>query len=353
MAGEDVLPPGAGRGRGGGGNGGNPQTPGNPNPQEPGAGRGRGAGGNAVKRKVTVPPEFKGTESAQRWFARFELCSRCNEWDKDTMFNQVLPLMSGDALDLILDKDPEDIPDYDSVKELLIKEYDNSELREKYVQEFKCRKLKDGEEYSAFMRSLKILAKKAYPNFDEEPRNALVADRYREEMPEKVRSVLSLLSIEAEDLDQLVSETRRLSKATDSHRSTLSVASLSTTTEDKGASGGGGYDAVLAKLEEIQSHISGLQVSQGDMEVRINNLYSRPSTAGRSRRPGQDYTDMKSNSGFGGSCWGCGGRGHVKKDCPRNDKGRDRSGGKFYPNIICNRCRNPGHYTSQCQMGNA
>ena len=65
MAGEDVLPPGAGRGRGGGGNGGNPQTPGNPNPQEPRAGRGRGTGGNAVKRKVTVPPEFKGTVSSE------------------------------------------------------------------------------------------------------------------------------------------------------------------------------------------------------------------------------------------------------------------------------------------------
>ena len=77
-------------------NNGNPQGPANP---------------RAVRRKITVLPEFKGTESAQRWFARFELCSRCNEWDDAAMYNQVLHLLGGDALDIILDKDPEDIPD--------------------------------------------------------------------------------------------------------------------------------------------------------------------------------------------------------------------------------------------------
>ena len=66
-------------------------------------------GRKIVKKKITVPPEYRGTESAIRWFARFELCSRCNEWDEDTMYSQVLPLLSGEALDLILDKDPEDI----------------------------------------------------------------------------------------------------------------------------------------------------------------------------------------------------------------------------------------------------
>ena len=79
----------------------------------------------------------------------------------------------------------------------MIKEFDNSELREHYVQEFKNRRLKEGEEFNVFMRALKSLAKKAYPDFEEAPRNSLVADRYREEMPDRVKSVLPLLLLDS------------------------------------------------------------------------------------------------------------------------------------------------------------
>ena len=301
-------------------------------------------GRKIVKKKITVPPEYRGTESAIRWFARFELCSRCNEWDEDTMYSQVLPLLSGEALDLILDKDPEDIPDYDSVKDLLIQEFDNSELREQYVQDFKTLKLKEGEDYSAFMRSLKMLAKKAYPDFPEKPRNALVADRYREEMPEKVRAVLSLLSIETQDLDTLVTETRRLSKATDSKKSTCSVAAIASTKE-AGATGGASNDTILAKLLEMESHFVDMKIAQSDIETRVNNLYSRPPPSARSRKP--------NNSDFGGICWNCGERGHLKRDCPAGMKMKYQASGKFFPNVICQKCKNPGHYSSQCRSGNA
>ena len=317
--------------------------PANPvGPQEP-ANRG-------VRRKITVPPEYKGTESAQRWLARFELCSRCNEWDEAAMYNQVLPLLGGDALDLILDKDPDDIPDYESVKELLIQEFDNSELREQYVQDFKNRKLKDGEDYSAFMRALKTLSKKAYPDFDDKPRNALVADRYREEMPEKVRAVLSLLSIEAEDLDQLVSETRRLSKATDAKKtSPLFVSAVSSQSDTAGATGGTTNDAILAKLQEMESHMAEMKLSQNDMELRVNNLYSRPRSSGR---PGTPNRAEFSSRSFGGSCWNCGDKGHTKRDCP-GSKGRSSDTTRFLPHITCTRCGNPGHYASKCKLGNA
>ena len=43
----------------------------------------------AGRMRVTVPPEFKGAESAVRWFARFEICSRSNGWDKANMFTGV------------------------------------------------------------------------------------------------------------------------------------------------------------------------------------------------------------------------------------------------------------------------
>lgn len=304
------------------------------------------------KLKVTVPPEYKGNDSALRWFARFELCSRCNGWDERAMYEQVLPLLGGDALDLVLDKDSEDLPDYESVKTLLIAEFDNSELREHYVQDFKDRRLRDGEEYNVFMRALKILAKKAYPDFDDAPRNALVADRYREEMPERVRAVLPLLSLDPQDLDKLVSETRRLSKATAAGKPALGVGAVSVQNDPAGAVGGVTNDAILAKLMEMESHMTQMRVAQGDMEVRVNGLYSRPRTDGPSKGGSSGGRNVAKSSTFSGPCWGCGERGHVRRDCPKAQRSGAGGDSNFLPHIICNKCHNPGHYASACKSGN-
>ena len=305
--------------------------------------------------KVTVPPEFKGQESAERWFARFELCSRCNGWDRGVMYSQMLPLLGGDALDLLLDKDPSEVADYDTVKHLMVGEFDNKELREHYVQDFRNRRLRDGEEYNVFMRALKILAKKAYPDFGDHPRNSLVADRYKEEMPERVRSVLPLLNLDSQDLDRLVAETRRLSKATDSHTSALGVAAVARQNDHSpsGAVGGATNEAILAKLLEMESHMSQLRVAQGDMEVRVNGLYAQPRSGGQTRSGSSGDGHAAKSSTSGGACWGCGERGHMKRECPKVQKSGFRASPQFLPHITCSKCNNPGHYASACKSGNS
>ena len=305
----------------------------------------------AGRMKVTVPPEFKGAESAMRWFARFEICSRSNGWDEAAMFAQVLPLMGGDALDLLLDKDETALTTYDDVKRLMIQEFDNRELREHYVQDFKARRRREGEEYNVFMRALKILAAKAYPDFDGVHRNALVADRYREEMPEKVRAVLPLLSLDPQDLDKLVSETRRLSKV-DSHRlSSPGVAAVSSVADNSGGAVGGVItnDILLAKLMDIEARFARMNTAQGDLELRVNNLYSgsRPSETKVSSTGGGRRSDRTKSV----VCYECHQTGHFKRDCPSRRGGASGGGGpQFYPHVVCTKCGNNGHYASACNL---
>ena len=304
----------------------------------------------ACRMKVTVPPEFKGTESAERWFSRFELCSRSNGWDEEAMLTQVLPLMAGDALDLLLDQDGGDLSDYKAVKALMIKEFDLSELRERYVLDFNSRRLQAGEEYNVFMRALKILARKAYPDFDDAPRRALVADPYRESMPERIKTMLPLLNLYPGDLDQLVSETRRLSKATPHHDSAHGVAAISAqSSSDGGAVGGSTNDVILAKLMSIEQQMTKISVAQGDLEVRVNSLYSRPQASGGGAVPPKGKSSSKL------TCWGCHEMGHTRKECPQLGGGSGRSGTPrsepvFYPHVTCTKCGNNGHYAPACKL---
>jgi hypothetical protein len=248
------------------------------------------------------------------------------------------------------------LTDYKAVKDLMIQEFDNRELREHYVQDFKMRRRKEGEEYNVFMRALKILAKKAYPDFDEGSRNALVADRYREEMPEKVRAVLPLLSFDHQDLERLVSETRRLSKV-DSHRlSTPSVAMVSSQMDNPGGAVGGAVtnDTLLAKLMDIETRFTQMTMAQGDLEVRVNSLHSgsRPSDTRAASVGGGQRSDRTKSV----VCYGCHETGHFRRDCPNRPE-RKPGGGvvpQFYPHITCTKCGNNGHYASACKLaGNA
>ena len=270
---------------------------------------------SAGRMKVTVPPEFKGGESAVRWFARFEICSRSNGWDKATMFSQVLPLMAGDAFDLLLDKTGEDtVTDYDDVKELMVREFDNKELREQYVQDFKLRKRREGEEYNVFMRALKILAAKAYPDFDDHHRRALVADQYLEEMPEKVRTVLPLLKLDYQDLDRLVSETRKLSKVY--HLPVATAAEVSAEADKVVGAVGGSVinDALMTKLLEMERRFAQMSSAQGELELRVNGLYSGSRSSGSGEQ--SSVRNGQSDRAKSVVCYGCKRTGHFKRDCP-------------------------------------
>ena len=124
------------------------------------------------------------------------------------------------------------------------------------------------------------------------------------------------------------------------------------TTEEVGAVGGSNQDVIMAKLLEMESTLSEMRMSQDDLEVRVGNLYSRPQSAANQRRRQPTSDTRFRSSNFGGSCWGCGERGHTRRECP-NSRSKDSSEGKFFPNVTCAKCRNPGHYTSQCRLGNA
>ena len=295
------------------------------------------------KSRVSVPPEFKGLESAERWFARYDICCRANGWDEATKLAQVLPLMAGEALDFLLELTEGELKEYQTIRERMIREFDNSELREHYILQFKSRRLKDGEDYKSLMRDLRVLASKAYGDFDEGPRRLLIEDRFKEEMPEKVSGMLPFLNLPWGDLERLVDECRRLSKLGVNPPQRVSVVG--------GASAGVTNEAIMAKLVDMESRMHQMRMDHGDLEVQVNSL-----SATQSR--GSTGAGGKGGNQQGGSrdnvvCYGCRQRGHFKRDCPQRKGGQgSQSTGRpqFHPGVVCSKCRNPGHYAGDCAL---
>lgn len=322
--------------------------------------------------KVTVPPEFKGSgESAERWFKRYEICVASNEWNEATKLSQVKPLMGGEALDFLLDLPDTDLQSYKTIKEKMIKEFDQKELRETYVKDFHSRSLNEGEELQTFMRALKVLARKAYPKFDEEHRDSLVDDRYRQEMPHQIQAVLPFLAVTPGNLDELLEQTDRLARGV--HKGLRAVATVGEGTASSmslssgakpsmGLAGCAGMgqvsnSALMDKLVELQEKMLQMGSSQQELEVRVNHLATGPRLVPRGASASAQYQE---SSGGGGRslrnvvCYECREKGHMRRDCP-NRSSNSASRGEFLPHVICSKCSNAGHYASSCKMksGNA
>ena len=311
--------------------------------------------------KVTVPPEFKGSgESAERWFKRYEICVASNEWDEKTKLTQVKPLMGGEALDLLLDMSETELENYQTIKDRMLSEFDQKELRETYVKEFHSRTLRDSEELLSFMRALKSLARKAYPDFDDDHRNSLVEDHYKQEMPHQIRAVLPFLALTAGNLDELVRETGRLAKGVcKGVRPVAAVSEVSASAElpSAGAVGGSVTNAALMmKLQEIQERVQKMGTSHEELELRVNHLSSAPSSGRTPWNSGRQGSGERSGRSSGVICYGCKQKGHIRRDCPGmssvSTPGPGSAKPGFFPNVICSRCKNPGHYATSCQMGN-
>ena len=283
-------------------------------------------------------PEW-GEEGVRRFFSRYEMCCDLNKWDTDKdKVGQLYPLLSDKVFDFVCGLSEDDRSKYETVKQKLLAEYEDTELEVTYADRFSSRKLKKGEDLSSLMLDLKKLVVKGYPTFSNADQAQLVNNQFMKSLSPgaKKHVLLNPPKLEAgavltmASCDLVLAQARLIDQIEKSSNST------------EGATGGS--SAQLAAVAEPKVDQMGQMITAMEELTRVVQGLSSPSVAGiQQENPSNRQRPISGRSGFRGQCYSCGESGHLARNCPSHRSRRNRTS-------VCNTCGNPGHISKDCAL---
>ena len=304
-------------------------------------------------------PEW-GEEDVRRFFSRFEMCCDLNAWvtDKDKV-GQLVPLLSDKVFDFVCGLSETDRAKYDTVKQKLLLQYEDTELEVTYADRFGARKIKRGEDLSTLLLDLKRLVKKGFPAFNEADQARLVYNQFMKSLSPGARKHVLLNPPKEEGettmalCDQVLAQARLIDQiekkpVEESNSSPSQVASVNAPTRIEEQMG-----QMLAAMNDLTKVVHEGLTTPTVSRIQPAGIPNRQSTgAGR--------------GGFRGQCYNCDEWGHAARNCPNprrrtrnphcgvcgntghND--RDCALARRQSRSVCNICGNAGHPAEQCAM---
>ena len=265
------------------------------------------------KSKCTLPREYAGGEGASRFFQRFEMCAELNKWTDDKeLALQVFPLLADRVFDFAASLPEATRKSYKELKKAVIGEYDQVSLDSSYADQLAERSIRKDEDLTTFMTDLKKLALKAFPAFAEEAREQLVMNQFVRSLPQVTRKQV-LLQPKSESCAAVLETAKRIQEI---EKSTASPASPS-------------VSAIATPLDTVLDAINVLT-------QRVHNLEVGPPSVARI-----DHQSHNARRPFRGSCFKCGEKGHMSRDCSRRSVPSEP---------VCGMCGNTGHRDSGCAL---
>ncbi|KAL5477031.1 hypothetical protein EMCRGX_G023770 [Ephydatia muelleri] len=274
------------------------------------------------------PPRFSAGTDVVLWLSRFELYVRLAKIPEDQVTGELLSLLDDGPFRVVSQQGLIN-SSYDSVVKCLRALYAPEGNELEWQRKLQDRMQKPGEQLVEFAGELRVLADRAYPRWSSEHRQEALRNQFMQgvrsssiqlrlmkEMPPTLDDALKLAS----QLEAVEEAQKRLQK---DRCKTESLALTDDTVADpdsctSNATSGPGQQQY--ERESLEKRLS-RQLRQAEADVQklstqVQQLL-KESTMNTRRRPANSRDNTGQKRTDGPVCWGCGKKGHVKRDCPQ------------------------------------
>lgn len=251
--------------------------------------------------KPRKPAEYDGRVAWESYAAQFDLLAAAQGWDEAEKALQLATALRGPAIEVLGHLPSTHRASFPAVAEALRRRFGHRHQAEVYRAQLKKRTRQRGESLSQLAHDIEALVRRAYPTAGEEMVTVLARDAFLDALMDHQ---LQIYVRQAHPADVQVALARAME-----------------------------FEAFM----QTASSVSVFARPRND--VRGRKAHVKRKVTSRETSPG----------GFGGRCWRCGEKGHVRARCPRERRTRsldrpDRVA--FQP--CCKDCGGAGHRSSAC-----
>ncbi len=265
---------------------------------------------------MRAPAQFAVGMDLTLWPTRFELYAQGSGISNTEWKAELLPLLDDELFRIVNQLGLVDAGDYADVKASLIHQFAPEGVELEWQHRLQTRTQKAGESLSEFAGALRILSDRAYPSWGQEQKQEMVKNQFIQ----GIRSASTQLQLMREGpkspdealqlaIKQETVEAAQKRMRSEKHPSEVSAMSRPTDSSDQAESLNAVYGRKTdGQLEELTRQVQ-----------RLTEQVARLQTD--SVRQTQPIKRRACNTTS--ACWACGERGHLRRDCPRRQRGRE------------------------------
>eukprot|EP00731_Ephydatia_muelleri_P031382 Em0022g896a len=271
-----------------------------------------------ASRPLVLPDSFSGEGNWSQWIYHFENVAEVNEWEDAKRVLWLKVRLTGRAQ--IAYQQLSDITraNYGDTKKALKERFEPASQTARYLAEFENRRKKKTEGWADFAEDLRSLVEKAYPALQEEAKAQIALSHYLRHLDQPMTS-FSVKQRTPKSLDEAVSATLEI----ESYQIGL----------PKIESGAVGVPLMDSKTHpEVEEAEIGTVASRSSSQLQdglVHQLLQRLDKIEQELRRPERERDEKASDGQRSprsvTCWNCGRRGHVSRECYKKQRHQENS----------------------------